>query len=212
MCSLLFQSERPYYVELNPSHSSIAEAISKMFRYNFWNSTCLLIQNDFKQDTFEQTLRDLSQKNRWRIENSVQFDSNDSKESIHKKVDAMQENECTILIVHTDVPLAKKIFEAAKKYRLLGQGYAWLLTDAAYSSSKSTLSKYPTGTISFKLTKQNNLTNVISVIGKQLTRSVAAFRERHGNSLKSLAQPKTCWNILNFSSPDLHHPSSLFQR
>ena len=207
---MYFQSPRDMYVELNPGLSLLADAMSELIEFNGWKLCCLLVQYEYAMDIFVQAFKMLAKTADWSIEYFLRFHTNESVQEMHYKMLKLQENKCRILILHASTDLSEKIFQVANQDGLLGQGFAWFLTDTAYTSSVSELTSYPVGLLAFRATDPRDSKHLIGAIGSHVRDSLIRFNATNPGVLKALSRGKSCFK--KTTSPANLKLASLLER
>ena len=191
------------YVELNPGFSLLADAINQLLVRNDWELCCLLVQYDYAMDIFVQAFKTVAKTAPWSLEYFMRFHKKSSFMDIHYKMLKLQENQCRILVLHASVDLAEKIFRIATQDGLFGQGFAWFLTDTAYTSSITKLSDFPMGAIAFRTNDPKDLKHLIAAIGSHLRDSIIGFNQNHPGVLEVLNKERNCFGKLLSSDKKL---------
>jgi hypothetical protein len=97
-------------------------------------------------------------------------------------------NQPRLIIIHTELSLAQRIFKAAKEANLTSFNHAWFVTEASFSHDQHNLNLFPAGTLSIIPNYAVNLENVILDGTNFMIKSVIKF----SNNKKSIL--RSCWN------------------
>lgn len=173
----------------------------RFFEANFWYDFILVIEKELLTDGFYDGVKSFGRDKRWRIYD--EFISNtESIESIAKIITPMLSDKPRIIVLHTRVPLATRIFKAAEHAHFMEKSHAWFITENAYSRQTKNLKSYPEGTLTLL---SNNAVDVHDVIRDSTTLISAAIKRFSPEVKESILKAnRICWeNIPNKMYEDI---------
>lgn len=199
--NFIFQIHNPLFLNLKPSKTHLAMGLVRFFEANFWYDFILVIEKELLTDGFYNGVKSFGSDRRWRIHDQF-VSSTESLESITKFISSILSDKPRIIVLHTRVPLAKRIFLAAEHAHMMDKSHAWFITENSYTRESKDLKNYPEGTLTLL---SNNAVDDNDVIRDSTTLISAAIRKFPSEVKDAILKAnRGCWeNIPNAMFEDL---------
>ena len=191
--SFPLQTERPLYLQLDPSKSLMARALVRSLQTHQWYYASLIVDTAYANDGFLHTFRALTADSQWRIEDTILLSRHSGTREIDHKLYNLLENKSRVIILHASVPLARRVFRVASANGFTQAGYAWFLTEDAVTRADAALHDYPVGLVAFKLDPTPALEHLVWDSVELVARATARYAaDRGGARVDRLLSDKRC--------------------
>ena len=149
--TLSFQDAKNLYAQLDPSRIYLAQVVAELLFTHSWRSASLIVDSDYANDGFLDTLRALTVDGGLTLEDVIVASAQESRQSLHVKLARLKDNKSVVTILHVETNFAKLVFQEADDHGLIGRGSVWLCTDTVIQSDSNIIKDYPEGLLAVEI-------------------------------------------------------------
>ncbi|GFO39929.1 hypothetical protein PoB_006643400 [Plakobranchus ocellatus] len=149
--SVIYNMEvhNPLYLSLQPSNKHLAQGLVSLLAVNFWFRLTMITQEELRHDGFHRTFRELTEDDKWTIEDEVFISKGASPAVLNASIATLSGNTSKIFVLHATASLTRRIFITARRTLPKENRFAWIITENAYTRREDLLRDFPLGTKAF---------------------------------------------------------------
>ncbi|XP_078575302.1 glutamate receptor ionotropic, NMDA 3A-like isoform X1 [Branchiostoma floridae x Branchiostoma japonicum] len=139
----------PLVVRLEPAFGHQAHAIVTLLERNVLYSFAALVIGQTSMDyEFMAKLHNLTSGVHWQASKKISLARDD--ESLSRHLMNLKQSNCRAFVLHGSPSDVRRVFRVAKTLGLTGSNHAWILTQAAVTTSQHILEDYPVGAVAVR--------------------------------------------------------------
>ncbi|XP_045160468.1 glutamate receptor ionotropic, NMDA 3A-like [Mercenaria mercenaria] len=180
------QAHNPLLLMLKPSRKDQANAFLQFFQANFWFNILILVQDLFVADGFYEEIMSKVSAPKWSLQERILPERITNLE-LYDLVISLLGNEPKLIVIHSELSLAQRIFKATREANLTSLNHAWFVTETSFTHDHDNLHGLPAGSLSIIPNYAVNLEDVILDGTNFMIKSVIKFSNKK-------AIIRSCWN------------------
>ena len=192
---LIFQDERPLYLQLEPSKALLARALVRVLNSSQWYYASIIEEDAYASDGFMKKFSLLTSGSQWHIEDNIKLNRKYTDDMIDLKLRALQENKSRVMILHCSLALARSVFRVAKENGLTGQGYAWFVTEDIVVHDTDILDTFPVGLIGVTFDHVLSYDGLVPDLVDLVSTALNNMQHDHSHLVDYLAGTRDCGSV-----------------
>ncbi|KAI8486308.1 hypothetical protein Bbelb_360240 [Branchiostoma belcheri] len=194
----------PLVVRLEPAFGHQAHAIVTLLERNVLYSFAALVIGQTSMDyEFMAKLDNLTSGVHWQASKKISLARDD--ENLSRHLMNLKQSNCRAFVLHGSPNDVRRVFRDAKTLGLTGSNHAWILTQAAVTTSQHVLEDYPVGAVAVRYSDDTLTDKIYDGTFLLMDSFNKVNRDYNGNG--ALQRRKSCHNASDsykFGSEDFY--------